>query len=144
MMIEPEPTEPPTSFCPVCKAPVDPTWKICTRCAAIAKRNSPNGHFALWYVILPVFVIAEVVVAITDAGTVFSIGLMIGLPLTYMAYLVGNAVLNLARVTPPAGRNGHNATIRFLLMTFVAVVVVPITLVVAVIVFAFAVCAINL
>ena len=143
MMIEPEPTEPPTSCCPVCNAPVDPTWKICTKCAANAKRNSPNGHFALWYVILPVFVIAQLVVAITGTGTVFSIGLIVGLPLTYMAYIVGNAVLDLLRVTPQAGRNGHNATIRFLSIAFVAVVVVPITLVVAVIVFAFGLCAIN-
>jgi len=143
-MNDPEPAQPPISFCPVCKAPVDPTWMICTKCAANVKRDTRKNHHALWFAILPVFVIAEAMVALNNVGSpigsLISIGLIFGLPL---AWLAGNAVLNLLKVSPQAGRSTPNATVRFWLMAFVVFIVVPTMLVVSVVAFAFVVCAIN-
>lgn len=128
--------------CPRCRKDLDANWLVCPYCGL---RLKPGNDLLLrslvWLGVLLTFVLTVTVISQRDPDAAAGLGMVFGIPL---AYVFGKAVLFRLQGTPLTWSQLQNTSFRAATVTFLLLVVVPVVLGVALLLFAFVACGVML
>ena len=128
--------------CPGCRKDLDANWFVCPFCGLRLKPGNDLIMRSLtWLAILLGYVLTITLISQHDPDAAAGLGFLFGAPL---AYVFGKAVLFRLQGTPLTWSQLRQTSFRAAMTTFLLVVVVPLVLGVALLIFALAACGVML
>ncbi len=124
--------------CPGCHKELEANWVVCPHCGLRLKpANDLLVRSLMWLAVLTAFTVLIAVIGTHDRDAASGLGFLFGLPL---AYVFGKAVVFRLAGTPLTWNQLWNTSFRAGMMTFLMLVVVPMVLGVALLIFLFIAC----
>lgn len=139
-----EPIQPPAlpHSCPGCRKVLQPDWVVCPFCGL---RLRPGDDLlwrsVTWLAVLVAFVVGISKISEHDPDAAAGLGMIVGLPL---AYVFGKAVLFRLRGSPLTWSQLWHTGFKAGMMTVLMLVVIPMVIGVALLLFAFVACGVMM
>ena len=138
-MNEPIESPVPSKRCPGCMKQLDADWFVCPYCGLRMKpANDLLVRSLMWLGILLTFLLTLTAISTREPDAAAGLGVIFGLPL---AYVFGKAVVFRVTGNPLTWNQLWKTSVRAGITTFMLFVVVPTVLAVALLIFAFVMCA---
>ena len=126
------------NVCPQCGADLKWRWFTCPQCGYRLKSGKELLYRAAgWLGVLMAFVTGLTVISKYDTNTASAVGALLGFPL---AYVFGKAVVFRLSGSPMSWPQLRNTSLRAIVTAIAVMVVLPVVIGIALLIFLFAVC----